>query len=80
MAMQSGHHGGRVLRGPTPAATRQRHGGAVPPVIGNDMIAFAEALARAQVARDIATLRAAQNAGQLGDARAHGDLRALQQR
>ena len=45
-----------------------------------DIIAFAKALARAQVARDIAAIRAAQMSGQQGDDRADGNLRTLQQR
>ncbi|MGE4323646.1 MAG: hypothetical protein AB7E60_11530 [Sphingobium sp.] len=47
------------------------------------LIAFAEALARAQVARDIATLRAARMApargAQDGDSNADGHLRPIQQ-
>lgn len=45
-----------------------------------DMVAFVEALARAQVARDIAALRAAQRPSQQGEAGAHGHLRTFQQR
>ena len=41
---------------------------------------FVKALARAQVARDIAALRAALPGGQQGEPCAHGHLRALQQR
>ncbi len=44
------------------------------------MIALAEALARAAVTRDIARMRAGRIDGDMGDARADGDLRALQQR
>lgn len=43
-------------------------------------IAFAEALARALVKRDIAALREAQRGSLVGDARAHGHLRPVQQR
>lgn len=45
-----------------------------------DMIEFVQALARLQVARDIAALRAAQLGGQPGEDGAHSHLRALQQR
>lgn len=45
-----------------------------------DMIAFVEALARAQVKRDIASLRAARSGGHQGDNSAHGHLRTVQQR
>ena len=41
---------------------------------------FVKALARAQVARDIAALRAAHRPDGQGDIRAHSHLRALQQR
>lgn len=44
------------------------------------IIAFVEALARAQVKRDIATLRAARSGGHQGDNSAHGHLRTVQQR
>lgn len=44
------------------------------------MIAFVEALARAQVAIDIAALRAAQQSGGKGDTNADGNLHPLQQR
>lgn len=43
-----------------------------------DLIAFVKALARAQVARDIANLRAAQTEGKAGENRADSDLRAIQ--
>lgn len=49
---------------------------------GADLIAFAEALARAQVARDIAALRAARaqraQGGQDGESNADGHLRPFQ--
>lgn len=54
--------------------------GLSPPLASAQMIAFAEALARAQVARDIAAMRAGRIDADRGDARADGDLRALQQR
>ena len=41
---------------------------------------FVKALARAQVARDIAALRASHRLDSQGDNRAHGHLRTLQQR
>ncbi|MFX4088019.1 hypothetical protein [Sphingobium yanoikuyae] len=50
------------------------------PAADPNMIAFAEALARMQVKRDIAALRAAQGGGRQEDARANGHLRPLQQR
>ncbi len=43
------------------------------------LIAFVEALARAQVARDIAALRAARGGGLNGDSDADGHLRPVQQ-
>lgn len=51
-----------------------------PPAVDPAMLAFVEALARAQVARDIAALRASYEAGQQEDAHAHGHLRSVQQR
>ena len=50
------------------------------PAADQDMVAFVKALARLQVARDIAALRAAQGSGQQGNGDAHGHLRPLQPR
>lgn len=50
------------------------------PAADPELIAFVKALARAQVAKDIAALRAARQGGQPGVDLAHGDLRTLQQR